>query len=114
VIHATNGWNPTGQNLTPVKGTRLYYVHTEALNGPRTYVFLGSQQHLTFVADLGDHLAPEGLRKRVLHEAGLYPHLIDLVPTAAPSDQADPASPADPPNPLDAPRRNSATNRNNL
>src|SRR5437667_9100647 len=46
-IHATNAWNPTGRNLLPIPGTRLYYAHAEALNGPRTFVLLGDQQHLT-------------------------------------------------------------------
>jgi hypothetical protein len=80
VIHASNGWNPTGRNLTVVPGTRLYYVHLDALGGPRTCVFLGSQQHLTFVADLEAHIAPEDLRDRVLRDAGLYPHLVDASP----------------------------------
>jgi hypothetical protein len=80
VIHATNAWNPTGQNLLPVPGTRLSYLHALSLSGPRTYVFLGSQQHLTFVADLEEHIAPELLRARVLESAGLYPYLVDLPP----------------------------------
>jgi len=50
-IHATNAWNPTGRNLEPVPGTRLYYAHAETLGGPRTFVLLGDQQHLTFVGD---------------------------------------------------------------
>ena len=79
MIHATNAWNPTGQNLTAVPGTRLFYVHADALSGPRTYVFLGSQQHLTFVADLDSHVAREHLRDKVLEVAGLYPHLVDAV-----------------------------------
>ncbi len=77
VIHATNAWNPTGHNLLGVPDTRLYYVHLEALSGPRTYVFLGSQQHLTFVADMDGHVPPEALRERMLREAHLYPHLVD-------------------------------------
>jgi len=77
VIHATNAWNPTGQNLHEVPGTRLFFVHADALSGPRTYVFLGSQQHLTFVADFAEHVPPSELRERALHEIGLYPHLVD-------------------------------------
>ena len=83
MIHATNAWNPTGQNLTAVAGTRLFYVHTLSLSGPRTQVFLGTQQHLTFVADLEGHLEPSALRDSVLESAGLYPHLVDE-PAAAP------------------------------
>ena len=78
MIHATNSWNPTGDNLLPASGTRLFYIHVEALSGPRTYVFLGSQQHLVFVADLDGHVAPEQLREQVIEVAGLYPHLVDL------------------------------------
>jgi hypothetical protein len=78
VIHVTNAWNPTGHNLLPVPGTRLFYVQVDALSGPRTSVFLGSQQHLVFVADLAEHIAPEQLRERVIEVAGLYPHLVDL------------------------------------
>jgi hypothetical protein len=77
VIHASNGWNPTGHSLLAVDGTRLFYAHVEALSGPRTYVFLGSQQHLTFVADLADHVPPSDVRDRVVESAGLYPHLVD-------------------------------------
>ena len=77
MIHATNAWNPTGHNLLEVPRTRLFYVHLEALSGPRTYVFLGSQQHLTFVADLAGHVPAVVIRERVLSEAGLYPHLVD-------------------------------------
>ena len=62
LIHATNAWNPTGLNLRQVAGTRLYYVHAEGLHGERTYVLLGTQQHLTFVADLPDHVPPDALR----------------------------------------------------
>jgi hypothetical protein len=80
VIHATNAWNPTGSNLLPVPGTRLYFTHAVALNGPRTFVLLGDQQHLTFVADLDGHVAPEQLRQVVLDQAGLYPHLVDAEP----------------------------------
>jgi hypothetical protein len=77
VIHATNAWNPSGHNLLAVPGTRLFYVHAEALSGPRTYVFLGDQQHLTFVADFNGHVEPAALRDRTLSEAHLYPHLVD-------------------------------------
>ena len=80
LIHATNGWNPTGHNLLGVPGTRLFYLHAEALSGPRTSVFLGTQHHLIFVADLDSHVQPEELRARVLAEAHLYPHLVDLKP----------------------------------
>ena len=79
-IHATNAWNPTGHNLLPVTGTRLFYAHADALNGPRTYVLLGSQQHLTFVADLEGHVEPGSLRSLLIDRFGLYPHLIDLDP----------------------------------
>ena len=81
-IHATNAWNPTGRNLLPVPGTRLYYAHAEALSGPRTYVFLGTQKHLTFVADEEGHLDPSTLRALLLQQYGLYPHLVDVEPTA--------------------------------
>jgi hypothetical protein len=80
MIHATNAWNPTGHNLLPVPGTRLYYVHATNLSGPRTFVLLGDQQHLTFVADAEGHLPPERLRQVVLEAAGLYPHLVDDPP----------------------------------
>jgi hypothetical protein len=43
-------------------------------------VFLGTQHHLTFVADLDSHVPPAALRERVLAEAHLYPHLLDLEP----------------------------------
>jgi hypothetical protein len=76
-IHATNAWNPTGRNLEPVPGTRLFVCHVEALSGPRTSVFLGSQRHLTFVADLEGHVEPERLRSIVIERYGLYPHLVD-------------------------------------
>ena len=79
-IHATNAWNPTGRNLLPVPNTRLYYTHADALSGPRTFVFLGSQHHLTFVADLEEHLDPSSLRSLVIDKFGLYPHLVDLEP----------------------------------
>jgi hypothetical protein len=79
-IHATNAWNPTGRNLLPVAGTRLYFTHAEALNGPRTFVLLGNQHHLTFVADLDGHLDPSSLRALAIDRLGLYPHLVDLEP----------------------------------
>ncbi|MCA1647075.1 MAG: hypothetical protein LC797_16970 [Chloroflexi bacterium] len=79
-IHATNAWNPTGRNLQPVAGTRLYYAHAEALNGPRTLVLLGDQQHLTFVGDLTGHVEPGSLRALMIDEHGLYPHQVDLDP----------------------------------
>ena len=80
MIHATNAWNPTGQNLLPVPGTRLYFAHAEALNGPRTFVLLGAQHHLTFVADVSGHVPAAELREFILTEAGLYPHVVDLEP----------------------------------
>jgi hypothetical protein len=76
-IHATNAWNPTGRNLLAVPGTRLFYLHADALSGPRTYVFLGTQQHLTFVSDLESHIPPEDIKARVLQAASLYPHLVE-------------------------------------
>ncbi len=79
-IHATNAWNPTGRTLLPVPGTRLYFCHVDALSGPRTFVFLGSQQYLTFVADLDGHVEQESLRAAVIERYGLYPHLVDLDP----------------------------------
>ena len=54
------------RNLLPVPGTRLFYAHADALNGPRTFVLLGSQKHLTFVADLEGHVAPSSLRQMVI------------------------------------------------
>lgn len=81
LIHATNAWNPTGRNLHAVPGTRLYFAHGDGLRGPRTFVLLGSQRHLTFVADLDGHVAPEQLRERLI-AGGLYPHLIDVEPAA--------------------------------
>ena len=79
-IHATNAWNPTGRNLLPIAGTRLFYTHADALNGPRTYVLLGDQRHLTFVADLEGHVDPDSLRSLLIDRFGLYPHLIDVDP----------------------------------
>jgi hypothetical protein len=79
-IHATNAWNPTGRTLSPVSGTRLYWTHAETLSGPRTFVLLGEQRHLTFVADLPAHVPPEELRRVAVDELGIYPHLVDLAP----------------------------------
>ena len=79
-IHATNAWNPTGRDLTPVAGTRLFYTHAEALSGPRTFVLLGDQKHLTFVADVEGHVEPSAMRELVVTELHLYPHLVDLEP----------------------------------
>jgi hypothetical protein len=79
-IHATNAWNPTGRNLLPVLRTRQFYAHADALNGPRTYVLLGDQRHLTFVADLEGHVDPASLRSILIDRFGLYPHLIDVDP----------------------------------
>ena len=80
MIHATNAWNPTGHNLAAVPGTRLYYAHAESLSGPRTYVLLGDQHHLTFVADVEGHVPESDLRQLVLDQCGLYPHLVDAEP----------------------------------
>ena len=79
-IHATNAWNPTGRDLLPIEGTRLYYRHAETLSGQRTFVLLGDQKHLTFVADLEGHVDPSGLRAQMIERFGLYPHLVDLDP----------------------------------
>jgi len=79
-IHATNAWNPTGRDLQPVAGTRLFYTHANALSGPHTYVLLGDQKHLTFVADLEGHLAPASIRRVVVNDLRVYPHLVDLEP----------------------------------
>ena len=77
-IHASNAWNPTGQNLAPVPGCRLYFAHVDRLSGPRTLVLLGDQRHLTFVADLEGYRPPGELRDTLIGEARLYPHLVDL------------------------------------
>jgi len=79
-IHATNAWNPTGRNLQPVPSTRLYYTHADTLSGVRTFVLLGDQHHLTFVADLEGHLDPSSLRDRLIATHGLYPHQVDGEP----------------------------------
>src|SRR3954451_20879906 len=80
-IHTTNAWNPTGHDLQPVDGTRLFYAHIDALNGPRTVVLLGDQKHLTFVADLEGSVPPEELRSVIVEQVGIYAHLVDLSPT---------------------------------
>jgi hypothetical protein len=82
-IHATNAWNPTGRTLSAVPGTRLYWTHAASLSGPRTFVLLGDQRHLTFVADLPEHVNPGALRQIAIDEYGIYPHLIDV---EAPAD----------------------------
>ena len=91
-IHATNAWNPTGRNLQPVPGTRLFFTHADALNGPRTYVLLGNQRHLTFVADLEDHVDPASLKVQL---PGTLPDALDprsvLVAIRTPSALATPA-----------------------
>lgn len=79
-IHATNAWNPTGHDLQPVDGTRLFYAHIDALNGPRTVVVLGDQKHLTFVADLEGTVPSTELRSVVVDQCGVYPHLVDETP----------------------------------
>lgn len=81
-IHPTNAWNPVGVTLRPIEGTRLYFAHTDHLAGPCTVVFLGSQRHLTFVAELEGHQPADVLRDAALDQAGLYPHLVDLGPSA--------------------------------
>ena len=82
VIHASNAWNPTGGNLLQVLGCRLYFAHVTTLSGPRTHVFLGTQKHLTFVADLDGHVPAEALRERTIAATSLYPHLVDADPSA--------------------------------
>ena len=79
-IHATNAWNPTGRTLLAVPDTRLFYCHADTLTGPRTFVLLGDQQHLTFVADLEGHVDPSSLRDLLIEVHGLYPHQVDLEP----------------------------------
>src|SRR4051812_12072992 len=78
-IHSSNAWNPTGETLLPVPACRLYYTHVETLSGLRTQVLLGTQQHLTFVADFEGHVPVAELRQRVV-ESGVYPHLVDITP----------------------------------
>jgi hypothetical protein len=89
-IHATNAWNPTGRNLQPVPGTRLYYTHAETLTGPRTFVLLGDQWHLTFVGDLTGHADPSLLRALMIDAYGLYPHQVDLEPAPGLPRVSDP------------------------
>ncbi len=89
-IHATNAWNPSGRNLQPVPSTRLYYAHADALNGPRTFVLLGDQQHLTFVGDLDGHVDPATLRRLMIDAYGLYPHQVDLDPAPGLPRTSDP------------------------
>jgi hypothetical protein len=79
-IHATNAWNPTGLNLRPVAGTRLFFAHGQTLAGERTFVLLGDQRHLTFVADLEGHVPAAELRDIMISRYGIYPHLIDREP----------------------------------
>ena len=77
----TPGTRP-GATCSPVAGTRLFYAHAEALNGPRTFVLLGTQQHLTFVADLEGHVdAGRAALESPIDALGLYPHLVDLTPS---------------------------------
>jgi hypothetical protein len=80
-IHASNAWNPTGLNLLPVPGARLYYVHRTTLSGEHTQVFLGGQKKLVFVADLMGTVEADEIRAAVQRETGTYPHLLDLEPT---------------------------------
>ena len=101
-IHATNAWNPTGRNLLPVIGTRLYVTHADALSGPRTYVLLGNQRHLTFVADLEGHVEPASLRSMLIEKFGLYPHLIDVDPAPGLPRLFEEQSPGDAANRPDA------------
>jgi hypothetical protein len=79
-IHATNAWNPTGRDLQPIPGTRLYFTHATTLSGSRTFVLLGDQKHLTFVADIEGQVEPSQLRALLIERYGLYPHLIDTDP----------------------------------
>jgi len=81
-IHATNAWNPTGRDLRPIEGTRLYFAHADALNGPRTFVLLGDQKHLTFVADIEGYIEASDVRSLLVERFGLYPHLLDDPPAA--------------------------------
>jgi hypothetical protein len=90
-IHATNAWNPTGQNLQPVPGTRLFYAHADTLSGPRTFVLLGDQLHLTFVGDLEGILDPASLRELMIEACGLYPHQVDGEPAPGLPRVSDPA-----------------------
>lgn len=78
LIHATNVWNPTGRNLQPIPGCRLYFTHAESLGGQRTWVFLGSQRHLVFAADLPEHL-PAAAIPDALVAMGVYPHQLEVL-----------------------------------
>jgi hypothetical protein len=82
LIHATNAWNPIGKNLLPVPGCRLYYAHVTGLNGERTQVFLGNQQHLTFVADFEGYVSESDLYERIVGGQRISPHMVDLVSAA--------------------------------
>jgi len=74
----------------------LFYAHAETLNGQRTFVLLGGQRHLTFVADVEGFRDPMTLRSLAIDELGLYPHLVDAQPSAGlPSVHSD-ESPARP------------------
>lgn len=79
-IHPSNPWNPTGLPLLPVPGCRLYYAYHEGIFGQRTFVFLGSPRHLTFVADFEGAVPPTELRERMIREYGIYPHQLDIAP----------------------------------
>lgn len=61
-------------------GCRLYYTYLDGLAGPRTPVLLGTQQHLSYVADLEGHVPESEVREAVLRTTRLYPHLVDLGP----------------------------------
>jgi hypothetical protein len=74
-IHASNAWNPTGRNLLPVAGTRLFYTHVTTLSGERTQVFLGDQRHLVYVADVEGSL-PEAAIEEVAGSMRVYPHQV--------------------------------------
>lgn len=63
--------------MLPIAGCRLYYTHALTLGRQRTQVFLGSQQHLTFVAELDGHVPAVEVRDAVLASTRLYPHLLD-------------------------------------
>ena len=80
IVHASNAWNPTGRNLLPVPRCRLYYAHADVLGEPRTLVFLGTQQHLVFAADIEGHRPVESLRDELIATTRVYPHQVDLDP----------------------------------
>jgi hypothetical protein len=63
------------------------------LTGPRTFVLLGDQHHLTFVADLEGHLDPNSLRDLLIASQGLYPHQVDLEPATGLPRVADSTRP---------------------